>query len=105
MSGLVIHEGHEAGSRLFVTMWLYLLAITALELVLAYIRLFPTGVMLAVLMALSVVKAALIVAYFMHLRFEKVAFVLSLVPGVVVVMSLLLAFFPDSFRVFHLHVP
>ena len=54
--------------------------------------------MLTILMGLSIIKAALIVAYFMHLRFERLSLVLTLVPMLVVCICLLLIFFPDSFR-------
>jgi cytochrome c oxidase subunit IV len=54
--------------------------------------------MLTILIGLSIVKAALIVAYFMHLRFERLSLVLTLVPMLVVCICLLLVFFPDSFR-------
>ncbi|MCC6858944.1 MAG: cytochrome C oxidase subunit IV family protein [Bryobacterales bacterium] len=97
-------EHAAPGNRLYLLVWFYLLAITALEVVLGYMHIFSTAVMLAVLMLLSVVKAGLIVAYFMHLRFEKRSLVLSLVPAGVLVMALLLAFFPDSFRVLELGV-
>jgi len=60
--------------------------------------------MLIVLMALSIVKAGLIMAYFMHLRFEKQALVLSLIPSLIVVISLLFVFFPDSLRLLELRV-
>jgi len=95
----------EAGARLYVWVWVYLLAITALEVFLAYEQLFSTAGMLVILMLLSLVKAALIVAYFMHLRFEKASLVLSLIPAVVIVISLLAVFFPDSLRLLELRVP
>ena len=69
-----------------------------IEVVLAYVHVFPRAGMLVILLILSLVKAALIVSYFMHLRFEKASLVLSLVPAVVVVIALLFMFFPDSFR-------
>ncbi len=96
-------HGHaETSNRLYLWVWLYLIALTGLEVVLAYEQLFPPQGMLAILMALSLVKAALIVAYFMHLRFERMNFVLSLIPAVVIVISLLSVFFPDSMRLFAL---
>jgi cytochrome c oxidase subunit IV len=55
-----------------------------------------------VLMALSIVKAGLIMAYFMHLRFEKPVLVWTLIPSLVVVISLLFVFFPDSLRLLEL---
>ena len=54
--------------------------------------------MLTILMGLSIIKAALIVAYFMHLRFERLSLVLTLVPMLIVCICLLFVFFPDSFR-------
>jgi signal transduction histidine kinase len=53
-------------------------------------------------LGLSIVKAALIMAYFMHLRFEKTSLVLTLVPALVIVISLLGIFFPDSLRLLHM---
>lgn len=101
--GIPEAHGHaETGARLYLWVWLYLIALTGLEVMLAYEQLFSLHVMLAILMALSLVKAALIVAYFMHLRFEKMNFVLSLIPAVVIVISLLSVFFPDSMRLFTL---
>jgi cytochrome c oxidase subunit 4 len=54
--------------------------------------------MLTVLIGLSLIKAALIIAYFMHLRFERLSLVLTLIPALVTCLCLLLIFFPDSFR-------
>jgi cytochrome c oxidase subunit 4 len=98
-----VHEG--ASAKLYVWVWIYLLALTAVEIFLAYVHLLPIGGMLFLLMALSLVKSALIVAYFMHLKFERMNLILSLVPGVVLVIALLSVFFPDSFRLAELRVP
>ena len=91
-------EIHFAGSnRLFLSIWFWLLLLTAFEVFLGYIRL-PVVYMLVILMGASIVKAALIVAYFMHLRFERINLILTIVPAVVICICLLLVFFPDSFR-------
>jgi len=93
-----VEEVHFAGTnRLFLSVWLWLLALTGFEVFLGYIRL-PVVYMLVILMGASIIKAALIVAYFMHLRFERVNLVLTIVPAVVIAICLLLVFFPDSFR-------
>lgn len=94
------HESpeHFAGTkRLFLSVWIWLLALTGFEVFLGYIHL-PVTYMLVILMGASIVKAALIVAYFMHLRFERLNLVLTIVPAVVICICLLLIFFPDSFR-------
>jgi cytochrome c oxidase subunit IV len=101
-----LETGHaEPSNRFFTLVWIYLLILTAVEIVFAYVHALPKQGMLFLLMFLSVVKSALIVAYFMHLRYEKAAFVISLVPGVVLVIALLAVFFPDSFRLAELRVP
>jgi len=75
-----IHDHEHVGSRkLFVNVWIALLAITFFEVFLAYINM-RKDIMLIILMGGSIVKAALIMAYFMHLRFERLSLVLTLVP-------------------------
>ncbi len=102
MNNEAVEPGAAATGGLYFRVWAYLIALTGIEVVLAYVHVFPPPGMLLTLMVLSLVKAALIVAYFMHLRFERASLVLSLVPSVVVVISLLFMFFPDSFRLLEL---
>src|SRR5438477_12131567 len=98
MSAYADTEEHFAGSnKLFISIWVWLLLLTGFEVFLGYIRL-PVVYMLVILMGASIVKAALIVAYFMHLRFERLNLVLTIVPALVICICLLLVFFPDSFR-------
>jgi len=93
-----VEEVHFAGSnRLFMMVWIWLLVLTAFEVFLGYVQL-PVVYMLVILMGASIIKAALIVAYFMHLRFERLNLILTIVPAVVICICLLLVFFPDSFR-------
>ncbi len=91
-------EEHFAGSnKLFISIWVWLVALTLVEIFLAY-KPMPIHLMLIVLLGLSIIKAALIVAYFMHLKFERLSLVLTLIPMLVVCILLLFVFFPDSFR-------
>lgn len=94
-------ESHGLSTKLTLTVWAWLLVLTGVEVFLAYIQL-SLRVMLVLLMGLSLVKAALIMAYFMHLRFEKRTLVLTLIPALVVVASTLAVFFPDSIRLLHM---
>lgn len=90
------------GSRLYISVWGWLLALTGVEVFLGYERL-PLHLMLTLLMGISVIKAALIVAYFMHLRFERLSLFLTLVPALVLCICLILIFFfPDSLRLHEL---
>ncbi len=90
---------HEVGStKLFAIVWFWLLAITGIEVFLAYLRLAPP-LMLTILVGLSLIKAALIVSYFMHLRFERLGLFLLLIPAMVFcICMMLIMFFPDSLR-------
>lgn len=87
----------EGTTRLFLGILGWLLALTLIEVLLAYIEV-PVHLMLTILVGLSLIKAALIVAYFMHLRFERLSLMLTLVPALVICICLLLIFFPDGQR-------
>ena len=91
-------DEHFAGSnKLFILIWVWLVVLTLVEIFLAY-RPMSIHVMLTILLGLSIIKAALIVAYFMHLKFERLSLILTIVPMLVVCILLLFVFFPDSFR-------
>jgi cytochrome c oxidase subunit 4 len=87
----------EGSTKLFLTVLGALLILTLVEVFLAYVQV-SLFLMLTILLGLSIIKAALIVAYFMHLRFERLSLVLTLVPALVICICLLFVFFPDSFR-------
>jgi cytochrome c oxidase subunit 4 len=88
----------HAENRLYLWVWFWLLALTAVEVFLAYKQV-PLGTMLVLLMVLSTVKAALIIAYFMHLRFELGSLAVTLIPPLVICIVLLIIFaFPDGIR-------
>ena len=92
------HEHFAGSNKLFISVWVWLLLITGVEVFLGYIQI-PIHLMLTILIGLSIIKAALIVAYFMHLRFERLSLVLTLVPILIVCICLMLfVFFPDSLR-------
>src|ERR1041385_4767876 len=93
-----VEEEHFAGSnKLFTSIWVWLVLLTLVEIFLAY-RPMPIHFMLTILLGLSIIKAALIVAYFMHLKFERLSLILTIVPMLVICICLLFVFFPDSFR-------
>jgi cytochrome c oxidase subunit 4 len=92
-------EAHAPGTtRLFAFVWIWLVAITGFEVFLAYLRLRPE-LMLGLLVVLSMVKAALIVSYFMHLKYEKLSLALILVPSTLFCICMIIIFFmPDGLR-------
>ena len=98
-----VMEGHDVGTtKLFVYVWVWLLVLTGIEVFLAYLRLHPY-LMLTILVGLSLIKSALIVSYFMHLRFEHLGLFLMIVPAVVFcICMMMIMFFPDSVRLMDL---
>jgi cytochrome c oxidase subunit IV len=90
------HAGASVGTN--VAIWIGLVAITGLEVFLAYEQLQPS-VMLSVLVVLSVVKAGMIMSYFMHLKYEKFSLVLLLIPAAIFCICMMfIFFFPEAFR-------
>lgn len=83
---------HGASVGTNIAVWIGLVAITFLEVFLAYKALQPT-LMLTLLVVLSLVKSALIMSYFMHLKFEKFSLVLWLVPAMIFCISMMFIFF------------
>ena len=81
----------------YVVIWLGLLAIVALEVMLAVARV-RTGVLLSGLLLLASVEAALGLLYFMHLRYERRVFVWSIVLAVVLTVLLMDHIWFDAFR-------
>jgi cytochrome c oxidase subunit IV len=83
---------------MFAKVWVALLVLTAIEVFLAYIQ---VGVilMLTVLVGLSVIKAVLIIAYFMHLKFERLSLFLTLFPMLIFCILLMLIFLGDATRI------
>jgi cytochrome c oxidase subunit 4 len=97
------HAHDEISKKVTFTVWFSLLALTGIEVFLAYEQL-ELKLMLTILMGLSLVKASLIVAYFMHLRYERRSLILSLMPAVIFVVGMLFVFFPDSLRILVMRV-
>jgi cytochrome c oxidase subunit 4 len=91
-------EVKGATTRVFFNVWVILLALTAIEVFLAYEQI-PVLIFLTALIGLSVIKAALIIAYFMHLKFERLSLFLTLFPMFILcIILMLLLFIPDSNR-------
>ena len=90
-------------TKTFLNVWIALLALTGVEVFLAYEQV-PVLIMLTALVGLSVVKAALIIAYFMHLKFERLSLFLTLFPMLIFCIILLFIFMPDSARLLNMRV-
>src|SRR5437764_9061106 len=91
-------EHHGATTGTFAKVWVTLLVLTAVEVFLAYEQV-PMMIMLTALIGLSIVKAALIIAYFMHLKFERLSLFLTLFPMLIFCILLMLIFLGDATRI------
>ena len=96
-----MEHAETAGLKIVFSVWFGLLGLTVLEVILAY-RQLPLQTMLTILMFLSVIKAALIIAYFMHLRYEQPSLFVTLIPALVFILIMMTAIFADSSRLAHM---
>ena len=94
-----LDSAHPAApTRTFVWVWVCLIVLTGMEVYMGYIDL-EVKVMLTVLIGLSIIKAWLIMSWFMHLKYEKRSLTLWLIPATVFCIGMmLLVFFWDSLR-------
>ncbi len=92
-----IEEAEHGTIKSFSVVWILLLIFTGIEVLLAYEQVTPV-IMLVILIGLSVIKAALIIAYFMHLKFERFSLFLTLFPMLIFCILMMLVFMPDSMR-------
>ncbi len=104
LTGANVVAQHRHHSRIqFFVVWGGLLLITGIEVFLAYQHLQPIH-MLSILLGLSVIKAALIISYFMHLKFEVRRMRFLLMAALMACLCLMAGFFPDAFRILTLGV-
>jgi cytochrome c oxidase subunit IV len=96
------HRHHK--KALFFWVWGALLVMTAMEVYLTYQNMEPKR-MLTILMGLSMIKAALIIGFFMHLKYDPSPMkwlTMCSVVGCLILMTIF--FFPDAFRILTLGV-
>ena len=98
--GVIVHE-HKIGQ--FIAVWGALLGLTAIEVYLGYQNLQPLK-MLFILLGLSIIKAALIILYFMHMKFEIRRMRYVLMTALVVCLCLMTVFFADAVRIIDLGI-
>ena len=97
----VAEQQRHHGKAQFFWVWGVLLALTSIEVYLAYKNLPPIR-MLTILMGLSLVKAALIIGFFMHLKYEMSRMKWLTMSAVITCLALMMIFFPDAFRILSL---
>ncbi len=90
-------RSHPQGlPRVYLVAWLVLVAITALEVSLILVFRVPPAVRATALIILALMKASLIGAYYMNLRFERLAMVYVAVIPLLLLVLMLIAIVPDA---------
>lgn len=97
---------HDDSKGQYFWVWGALLVLTAIEVALGYNnQIMSAAHMLQVLLILSIIKSALIIGYFMHLKFEKALMRWLLVISVSACFVIMyFFFFPDAGRILTLGV-
>jgi cytochrome c oxidase subunit 4 len=93
---------NENSIKPFVGVWLAVIAVNLAELLVAW-KMPDTRVLFGILMTLGLVAAGLVMAFFMHLKYERRSLVLSLVPVLIFVLFMTIEMFPDSSRLHKMH--
>ena len=88
-------------TRLYLIAWVVLIAITALEVSLVLVFRVSPAVRATVLIVLALMKASLIGAYYMNLRFERLAMVYVAVIPLTLLVLMLISVVPDAARLVH----
>jgi len=101
---LKVPVAHDESRKAYFVVWGALLFLTAVEVILAYKQVFAPLHMLEVLMVLSIIKSALIIGYFMHLKFEIARMKWVLMVSLVACLTLMCIFFADAFRILSLGI-
>lgn len=82
------HEGHDHPSeRSYVAIAVILAVLTALEVATYYVEEQLGGLLVPALMVMMVIKFVLVVAWFMHLRFDSNLFTRVFVSGLVLAVG------------------
>jgi cytochrome c oxidase subunit 4 len=93
-------EQHQQGGyRIYVVVWFWLLVFTLIEIGIVVLGV-PKWALVSGLLVLAMMKAALIVAYFMHLRYERLSMIYTVVTPLLLGFVLFAALGPDAVHVF-----
>jgi cytochrome c oxidase subunit 4 len=92
---------HSKGT--FFWVWGVLLILTGVEVYLAYQNMELVR-MLTLLLGLSIVKAALIIGYFMHMKYEMSRMKWLTMSSLVICLVLMCIFLPDAYRIVELGI-
>ncbi len=80
----------EHGKKVYIKVWLWLLAITIVGFIVSPLGL-PGWLHNSLIILVALMKGGLIVAYFMHLKFEKISLIYSILLPLILLIALAVA--------------
>lgn len=86
--------------RVYILVWGLLFVLSTLSYLLDYFDVHPEALRRFLITAFALIKAALIVAYFMHMRFERLGMVLAILLPPLLLMALVAIILPEGGYVF-----
>jgi cytochrome c oxidase subunit IV len=95
---------HGPTASLYISVWLGLLVIVALEAFLTYAHLSPAR-LLASLLVLAIIEATIALRYFMHLKYEPPALAWTLIPAIVFALLMMNQIWADAYRLATMRFP
>jgi cytochrome c oxidase subunit IV len=96
--------GTGPSMKVYVSVWLGLIVIVAVEAALTYAHVAP-GTLIAALLLLAFVEAAVALRYFMHLKYEVPLLFWTLIPGLLFAFVMMNQFWADAARLNALRFP
>ncbi len=80
----------EHGKKIYIKVWLWLLAITVAGFIISPLGL-PGWLHTLLIVSIALMKGGLIVAYFMHLKFERITLIYSILLPLLLIIALAVA--------------
>ena len=94
-------EGPSGSIATYLAVYIVILAISALQILIAYSNAEGSRIFLRML-ALAIVQAGLAIAFFMHMKSEKRNLALFLLPATLFVLAMMNMIWSDSFRLLNM---
>ncbi|HZQ20593.1 MAG TPA: cytochrome C oxidase subunit IV family protein [Terriglobales bacterium] len=95
-------EGPSGGIITYVVIYIAILALSALQIAIAYEHIDGSQMLLRML-SVAIVQAGLAIMFFMHMKSEKRSLALFLLPATIFVLAMMNVFWSDSFRLLTMH--
>lgn len=94
-------EGSSGGITTYIVVYACILAIAALQIVIAYQNIDGAQMFLRMLL-LAILQAGLAITFFMHMKSERRNLALFLLPATVFVLAMMNMIWSDSFRLLNM---